>query len=433
MTTPESDTPATLLFVDDEANILSALKRLFRPKGYRVLTAEGGAEALEILEKENIDLVVSDMRMPEMDGAQLLERVRQRWPDTVRILLTGYADVSSTIDAINKGQILRYVAKPWEDNDLLLTVQQAIERKQLQREKARLEALTIKQNQELRFLNEGLEDIVRARTQELQQTMAFLESANERLKKSLVMTVRVFANLIELRHPILAGHSRRVADQSRALAVKMGMKDAEVQDVMLAGFLHDIGKIGFPDSLLDKSFASLTDEERRQVVKHPATGQNALMALENLAGAAKLIRGHHERFDGQGFPDHLSGLSIPLGARILAVVNDYDAAQLGTLFSKKLGAQEAATFIQEARGKRYDPGVVDAFLEMLGVARLPETEQSLRAGQLLPGMVLTQDVMTPEGLLLLARDTVLDQDLIAQLRAFETTEKILLTVFARRG
>ena len=124
---------ATLLFVDDESNILSSLKRLFRPLGYRIFTAEGGAQGLEIMEREIVDLVLSDMRMPEMNGAQFLEKVREKWPDTVRILLTGYAEIGATIDAINKGQIYRYVSKPWEHNDITLIVKHALQQKTLER------------------------------------------------------------------------------------------------------------------------------------------------------------------------------------------------------------------------------------------------------------------------------------------------------------
>src|SRR4030066_1578686 len=118
-----SEEIATLLFVDDEANILSSLKRLFRPFGYRIFTAESGAAGLEIMAHEPVDMVISDMRMPEMNGAQFLEKVRENWPDTVRILLTGYAEIGATIEAINKGQIYRYISKPWEDNDITLTAQ----------------------------------------------------------------------------------------------------------------------------------------------------------------------------------------------------------------------------------------------------------------------------------------------------------------------
>jgi response regulator RpfG family c-di-GMP phosphodiesterase len=135
--------PAMLLFVDDEENILSSLKRLFRPHGYAVLTATSGERGLELLGQHPVDLVISDMRMPEMDGAQFLERVRRDWPDTVRILLTGYADISSTVAAINRGEIYRYISKPWEDNDVVLVVKQALERKMLEREKKRLEGILL--------------------------------------------------------------------------------------------------------------------------------------------------------------------------------------------------------------------------------------------------------------------------------------------------
>ena len=143
----------TLLLVDDEPSILSALKQLFRVPGYRVLTAGGGQEGLDTLARERVDLVISDMRMPIMDGAAFLAKVRAGWPEVVRVVLTGYADVASTIAAINHGEIYRYISKPWEDNDVLLLVRDALERKQLGEEKQRLEDLTAKQNEQLRDLN----------------------------------------------------------------------------------------------------------------------------------------------------------------------------------------------------------------------------------------------------------------------------------------
>lgn len=434
-----SDTPATLLFVDDEGNILSSLKRLFRPLGYRIFTAEGGAQGLEIMARETVDLVISDMRMPEMNGAQFLEKVRAGWPDTIRILLTGYAEIGATIDAINKGQIYRYISKPWEDNDITLAVKQALALKLLEREKLRLEALTLSQNEALKELNATLEDRVKARTEEVRQTMGFLEVANDKLKKSFITSIRVFANLIEMREGKMAGHSRRVADQARVLAQRMGMKEAEVQDVFLAALLHDVGKIGLPDRLMEKPFSSLTSEERTEVVKHPAKGESALMALEQLQGAAKYIRGHHERFDGLGYPDKLAGLAIPLGARILALANDYDSVQLGTILNKHLAQSEALAYIQEGRGNRYDPAVVDAFL---GKVAQPASETSeavaevmLGSSQLQAGMTLSRDLIGHNGNLLLSKDYVLDEQLITQIRNFERMENHLFTiwVYAKKG
>ena len=165
----EAAQQAALLFVDDEANILSALKRLFRPLGYRIFTAGSGAAGLEILVREQVDLVVSDMRMPEMNGAQFLEKVRQQWPDTVRILLTGYAEIGSTIDAINKGQIFRYISKPWEDSDITLIVKHGLERRDLERRNKGLDELTRKQDEEMKQLNADLEEKVKARAGEVRQ------------------------------------------------------------------------------------------------------------------------------------------------------------------------------------------------------------------------------------------------------------------------
>ncbi|MDQ1363761.1 MAG: hypothetical protein QG652_1623, partial [Pseudomonadota bacterium] len=141
----------TILCVDDEKNILSSLRRLLRPEGYEVQLASSGAEGLEILEKMPVDLVISDMRMPEMNGAEFLEKVYAKWPDTVRILLTGYSEISSTIDAINKGNIYKYISKPWEEHDLRQTIRNALEARKIEKERDALLVLTRKQNEELRI------------------------------------------------------------------------------------------------------------------------------------------------------------------------------------------------------------------------------------------------------------------------------------------
>lgn len=415
-----SPDPATLLFVDDEPNILNALRRLFRPLGYKIRTAEGGAEGLALLEGEPVDIVISDMRMPNMDGAQFLERVREKWPDAIRILLTGYADVSSTIAAINKGEIYRYITKPWDDIDIVLLVKHALERRVLEQEKHRLEELTKRQNDELKALNATLEVRVEARTEEVRQTMGFLELANKQLKESFITSIKVFANLIEQREKSLAGHSRRVADHARTLSKRLHLSDIDVQDIFVAGLLHDIGKIGQPDNLLIKPFSALTGPERGVAIRHPTIGQAALMGLEQLHSAAKLIRSHHERWDGRGYPDGLSGLNIPMGARILAVVNDYDSAQVGSLLSKQMSPSAALAYIAEGAGNRYDSQVADAFVslmhEQVGVA---VEEMTLRSSQLKTGMVLSRDLIGHDGIMLLSHDHVLNDAIIEQIHYFE--------------
>lgn len=428
-----TDKQSVILFVDDETNILNSLRRLFRPLNYKIHTAESGVEALALLENEPVDLVISDMRMPQMDGAQLLEQVRAKWPNILRILLTGYADVGSTIAAINKGEIYRYIAKPWDDNDIVLVVRHALERKALEQEKRRLELLTIRQNEELKELNASLENKVQARTAELQQTMTFVEQAHEELKKSFLTSVRIFSNLFELRAGHLAGHSHRVANLARALAQHMGLSESEIQDVVFAALLHDIGKIGFPDSLLDKPFSSLSSEERLQVMKHPETGQIALMSLDKLKSAANLIAAHHERFDGSGFPHSLAGEEITLGARILAVSNDYDALQYGTIFPQKYTASMAAEFIVKSAGLRYDPDVVEAFNHVIAEITTKQSElaQEVSVSHLKNGMILARDLTAPNGFLLLSRNHVLDTYMINKLRQFELHEKLQLKLLIK--
>lgn len=415
--------PWVVLCVDDEPNILSALRRLLRPGGYQVIVAEGGAQGLDVLAHEHVDVVISDMRMPHMDGAEFLNAVRTGWPDVVRILLTGYADMASTIDAINRGEIYRYVTKPWTDEDLLLTLRQGLERKALERETQRLQALTQRQNEELKQLNAHLEVKVQERTVELQK-------ANERLKANFLNAIKIFSSLMELRHPVMAGHSRRVATLARSVAQKVGMDGKEAQEVFLAGLLHDIGKIGFPDKLLAKPMSTMGFDDMQAYRKHPLDGVHALMAFDELGATTRIIRHHHERFDGQGFPDGLRGTDIPLGARVLAAVNDYDSLQIGTFQPRQLAPQETRQALESDRGKRYDPMVLDALFALVGAPIKPShREKRLSLTELKPGMVLTRDFVSREGALLLGAEHVLDDKLIQKMQAYGRSENLVMTVY----
>jgi response regulator RpfG family c-di-GMP phosphodiesterase len=369
-----------------------------------------------------VDLIISDMRMPEMDGALFLSKAFEICPDTIRILLTGYSDLTSTISAINEGKIYKYISKPWEDNDIKLTVQRALEQRYLERERKRLQKLTQKQNKELKALNEGLEQKVKERTEKLRQTMAELELSHERLKKSYTSSVKVFANLVEMRERKAAGHAQRVADRAHKLAHKMGLSRSDTQDVLFAGLLHDIGKIGLPDKIAAKPFHALEQTERLEVIKHPVVGQAVLMSLEPLQEAASLIRSHHEHYDGKGYPDGLKGTEIPLGARILSVANDYDALQIGTEWTQRMSSEEAKEFISRNKGKRYDPEVVEAFINLEGDSVsdiIDERLIALRSKDLRAGMVLAKSLRTKDNLLLLSEGYVLEENLIEKIRKFE--------------
>lgn len=405
--------PPTLLCVDDEPNILSALRRLFRPCGYKVLTAEGGDAALALLAQEPVDLIISDMRMPHMDGAQLLEQVCARWPHITRLLLTGYADVSSTIAAINLGKIHRYIAKPWNDEEMLMIVRDAFERRALEQAKTRLEALAHAQNEELKALNASLEDKVLARTTEL-------ATAHDRIKKNYLTSIKAFSNLLEQRGGQMVGHARRVADVARRTAVGMGMDEQATRDVFIAALLHDIGQIGLSDTILAKSVPRMTPEELHLYQLHPVQGEQTLMVLDDMQGVAALIRHHHERVDGQGFPDGLSGDAIPLGARILAVAETFDDLQSGHLGSTGLNVDQARTLLKRGSGTQFDPEVLQAFLDQFPKAAPPPPPPlALKASHLKLGMVLARDFISDEGVVLLSMDVTLTADLIARIRILE--------------
>lgn len=423
-------TPATILCVDDEPNILSALRRLFRGAGFQVRTAVGGAAGLALLETETVDLVISDMRMPEMDGAEFLQQVRQRWPDTVRLLLTGYSEVTSIIGAINRGEIYRYISKPWDDNDIILIVKQALERKALEEEKKRLETLAIRQNEELKTLNASLESKVAARTAEL-------SVANEKLKTNFVTSIKIFSTLIEMRGGNLAGHSRRVADLCRKLALKLGLDGKLGQEIFVAGLLHEIGKVGFADELLRTPVAMMTPAQLELYRKHIVQAEQVLMPLQDLKGAAEIICAQFERFDGTGFPEKLSAGGIPIGGRILALASDFDSMQIGTLTQRRLTPEEAKILIVHSSGKRYDPEVVAAFVELMGGSEREEAEKERTSEMVVvskdmqPGMVLSRDLITPSGLLMLSTDHVLDERLIRKIKDFERSGGIQLSAYIR--
>ncbi len=435
MNHPLTPPTPTILCVDDEPNILSSLRRLFRTRGYQVRTAESGQAGLQILEQEPVDLVISDMRMPEMDGAKFLEHVRTRWPDTMRLLLTGYADISSIVEAINRGEIYRYITKPWDDNDIVLLVQHALERKVLEQEKNRLEALTRAQNDELKALNASLEAKVEARTAELKASGALLQKAHEELKATFVTSIKVFSSLIEMRGGGLTGHSRRVADMARKVATKMALDGKLVQEIFVAGLLHEIGKVGFSDELLSTPLAAMSPRHLEQFRKHPGLAEQLLMPLQDLRGAATSIGAQLERYDGTGHPQQLRGEAIPMGARILAVTSDYDNFHIGAFAQRSLSANDIKTLMLHGSGNRYDPQVVSTFLSLLDA---PATDDVGKVGEtvvatkdLVVGMVLSRDLIAPNGAMMLSIHHVLDARLIQKLVDFERLAGTPLVVRVR--
>ncbi len=357
LTEPSSvadDKPAAILFVDDEANVLKALRRLFHDEHYVTYFASSGAEGLEILQQNAVDLIISDMRMPEMNGAEFLTQVVNQWPETIRILLTGYSDLQSTIDAVNKGRIYNYCNKPWNDEELKLLVRNALEQKRLREEKDRLSGIVQQQNEELKELVE-----------QLKNAMQHLDRANENLKKQYIDSIRAFSRIIEMRPGIKSGQSKYIAEKSLLVARKLDMDKEEKKNILYAGLLIQIGKMSLPDRLLAVPFYKIPPLDKQNYLKHAVEGEALLNGLTQLKGASILIRHQYERYDGSGFPDHLAKEDIPLGSRIINVVGDYISYLEGSMTGKVMPVIEVIDILISRKETYYDPVVVDSFIEVL--------------------------------------------------------------------
>ena len=428
--------PVSILLVDDEPNILSALKRLLRKDSYNVFTASGGEEGLNILAENNIDLIVSDMRMPNMDGAEFLKKAKDKDDKIIRILLTGYSDMQSTVSAINDAEIFRYVSKPWNDDDFRLTIKRGLELRFLESDRLRLERLANKQNLELLSLNKTLESKVEIRTKKLNDMMEELKSSSDAIKANYLYIIKTFSAITDMRGGHLEGHSRRVADNARKMASCLKLNDEDAQDLFFGSLLHDIGKIGLSDDLISKSHSLLTVSELEQNRKHAVWGEGLLLGMDKFSNVARIIRHHHEKYDGTGYPDSLSGEDIPVGARVLAVVNDYDSLRSGALFQKKYSKEEALKYLKIHRQSYYDPNIVNEFVAISTPKdekdkKAFKTKKKIFTYQLKPGMVLAADLKTKEGMLLLARDLVLDKNIISRLINHEKKLQEVFTIRIR--
>ncbi len=429
----ETSHTATVLFVDDEPSILSALRRLFRPEGYRLLLAKSGRDALELLAREPADLIVCDMRMPEMSGVQFLEQAAQLAPDAGRMLLTGYADISSTIAAINQGGIQRYIAKPWDDQDMLLCVKDGLERQRLVLENRRLLALTRQQNQALQEANEGLEARVQERTAELAQVNDKLSQAYSELEHQGLLAIKVFTGLLELRGGSSVGYSERVGQTAQALALRMGFTEQEAQDCYVAGLLHEVGKIGLSDAILKKPLPELSGEQADLWRQYPLKGEAALMPLTGMQRVAALVRSHMERVDGKGFPDSLAGKALPLQAQVVGVACVHHGLMSGRLAQKGLSAQQARDFIQKAQGRQFHNQVVQAYLALpTQEAAFVEGAQLLRVADLEPGMRMAHDLLSEQGTLLLAKGFVFDARVLEKLQELVAREALNIMVWVQK-
>ncbi|MDI6729148.1 MAG: response regulator [Thermodesulfovibrionales bacterium] len=415
------DEKVNVLFVDDEENVLRSMKRLFMDvDSINILTAPSGKEGLGMLKNNEVAVIVSDQKMPEMSGAEFLEKARRMQPESVRIVLTGYADINAAMDAVNKGGASKYITKPWNDNDLMLTVLNSVETYNLKKENKRLTELTRKQNEELKKWSSELEFYVQQQTVDLTKQNKQLTTLNEKLRKNFRDFISAFYNLLELRNKIIYIHSNNVATIVSEMVHKMGLSYEESENTVVAAQLHDIGKIGIPDAMLIKNFTEFSAEEKEEYIKHPVIGQAVIDSVEGLRDAGVLIRHHHEWYNGNGFPDRLRYEKIPLGSRVIAMADKFD--RLTNIGRDSLNIESALQKIKAILGTQLDPDLYQFLSKAVHegtIAAIPETENvevELKPNDLVPGIVLSRDVRSGTGLLLLRKGTTLNEKNIETLK-----------------
>ena len=429
------DDKESVLFVDDESNILSSLKRLVKPLGVRCHIANSGPEALALLEEQKIDLIISDMRMPEMDGATFLTQAKKLQPDTVRMLLTGFADIDSTIHALNEGEISRYISKPWNDQELLQIINEGLKIKRLEKEKQALTELTQQQNEQLIDLNKNLEAKVEHRTQQIRESSKKLDTAYTELKNSYDSFVRVFSTFVNARPALRKAESEIVADLALTMAKALKLNEDLCQATYYAALLHQIGKASFSDDLLAKSEAELKEDERRLFQQYPVVGETTLSAIHGFEKTSQLIRNHTELYDGSGYPDGLEGNRVRSGSRILRVAKDYIGLQTGTVLEGVLSAEAAMEKILNESGSKYDPIVVKClqhFHKDYVVSSMYADEICVQSMKLVAGMRLTRDVLNSKGLLLLSKGFQLSEEMISKIIALEKAEDANFSIFVAK-
>ncbi len=412
-----------VLFVDDEVAILKSLKRLFLDDSFEVLTSTSPLEALKILQEKEIPVVVSDQRMPEMTGTDFLQKVKEGWPDTVRMVLTGYADLEAALAAINQGNVYRFINKPWDNADLKLAVKNGITHYRLIAENKALFELTQQQNLLLTDFNQNLEEKVQKRTEE---TLGLLQ----RLENSFRQLIRVFIELTELFNPSLGGHAKRVNGICEKISKNDGLDEDQIQLIEQAALLHDIGLIGLPRSLLEKKGGGFSKAELSLIQQHPTLGHMLLSKIDDLRQAAAMVRSHHENFDGSGFPDGLRGERIPLGARIIRIANDYD-----NLTNKRsLSQADALEFLRRKSGSDYDPQIVISLLNVFDQL-IPSgaEEAALLLDEIKSGMVISRDILTNTRLFLLAKNTKIEELYLERLKNFHRICPIVDMVYVYKN
>jgi putative nucleotidyltransferase with HDIG domain len=330
-----------ILVVDDEEAIREVVSTLLEAQGYQCTVVGNGRAALEHVEKNSLDLVLSDMVMPEMDGLKLLEWVRAHDQDVPVIMVTAMHDLSTALEAIRRGAY-DYILKPFEKDQLFLSVRRALEHRRLVLEN--------------RHYQRNLEKLVDERTAQLTKALVQLEQSYD-------YTLEALGGALDLKDAETEGHCQRVTAFTISIAKEMKVDPALLPHIVRAAFLHDIGKMAIPDGILRKP-GPLTAEEREVMRRHCEIGYGMLVRIPFLREAAEIVLAHQEFYDGTGYPRGLRGEEIPLGARIFAVADTLDAMISDRPYRKALPISHARAEIERCSGTQFDPSVVKVFLSM---------------------------------------------------------------------
>jgi len=406
MSEPSTGKPA-ILVVDDEEIVLAALRETLRREGYELTTASNPVTALEILQQKPFSVILTDQQMPQLTGLEFLAQAKVIQPDATRVLITAVLSLNTVIDSINKGEIYRFIVKPWLREELLVTVRNAVQRFELMRRNQELQAQTQRANAELAMK-------VAAASQQNEQLAKLNAALHANLERSVALCLKV----VEAYWPVLRNQAERVRELCRSMARTLDLTPEQRQVLDISALLHDVGLIEVPRDLIlrwHSGTGSLTEVERKHIEHHPVLGQELVDFVEHLEEVGRVIRAHHERFDGAGYPDRLQGENIPWLARLLAVAAGYATYPNETA---------AADFIKAGSGTAYDPDAVRAFLRSLPHATLPRRQREVLLSELRPGMVLAQGIYTASGTLLVSEGQALSEPYIEKLRDHDKVDPL---------
>jgi response regulator RpfG family c-di-GMP phosphodiesterase len=328
-----------ILIVDDEKMIYSVVAQRLAKEGYACVMANNGREALGHFYKNNFSLIISDIKMPEMNGLELLKNVKAVRPNMMFIIMTAYPEMEMAVEAIRLGAT-DFIIKPVDLELVVFSVKKALEQKKME--------------EEIEAHHKHLEKLVEDRTSKLQRALLII-------KKGHLDSVRALAGAIDAKDPYTRGHSDRVRKMSMKIGMKMGFTEERLESLVFGTLLHDIGKIGIRDEVLQKK-GQLSPEEYQYVQQHPLIGVKIVEGIDFFKDKIPMIRNHHERFDGSGYPDGLTGEVIPLEARIIAVPDAFDAMTSLRPHRRAMPVDEVIEEMEKGKGTQFDPQVLEIFL-----------------------------------------------------------------------